>query len=129
VASAFLTAVAGALWAHLVTSFSPAAFYFTQTFNIIIMLVVGGLGSISGSVLGAVLVTLLSELLRNAELGVHIGPVQIPPLYGLSQIVLAVVFILVIFFRRKGLMGDREVDWRRLFRQKDSGRLEGGEAQ
>ena len=129
VASAFLTAIAGALWAHLVTSFSPAAFYFTQTFNIIIMLVVGGMGSISGSVLGAVLVTLLSELLRNAELGVRIGPLQVPPLYGLSQIVLAVVFILVIFFRRKGLMGDREVDVRRLFRQKDSGRLEGGEAQ
>jgi branched-chain amino acid transport system permease protein len=114
VVSAFLTAVAGALWAHMVTSFSPAAFYFTQTFNIIIMLVVGGVGSISGSVLGTVLVTVLSEVLRNAELGIRIGPLQIPPLYGLAQIVLAVAFVLVVVFRRKGLMGDREIEWRML---------------
>ncbi len=115
VVSAFLTAVAGALWAHMVTSFSPAAFYFTQTFNIIIMLVVGGVGSISGSVLGTVLVTVLSEVLRNAELGVHIGPVRLPPVYGLAQIVLAVAFVLVVVFRRKGLMGNREIEWGRLF--------------
>jgi branched-chain amino acid transport system permease protein len=123
VISAFLTAVAGALWAHMVTSFSPAAFYFTQTFNIIIMLVVGGVGSISGSVIGTVLVTLLSEVLRNAELGIHLGALRIPPLYGLSQIVLAVAFVLVVIFRRKGLMGDREIDWSRLFRRRtDQGR-------
>ncbi len=114
VASAFLTAIAGALWAHMMTSFSPASFYFTQTFNIIIMLVVGGVGSISGSVLGTVIVTLLSEILRNAELGIHLGPIHVPPLYGLSQIALAVVFVLVVIFSRKGLMGDREIDWRRL---------------
>jgi branched-chain amino acid transport system permease protein len=55
-------------------------------------------------------VVLLSELLRNAELGIHLGPIQIPPLYGLSQIILAIVFIVVIIFRRGGLMGDRELD-------------------
>jgi branched-chain amino acid transport system permease protein len=126
VASAFLTAIAGALWAHKVTSFSPASFYFTQTFNIIIMLVVGGMGSISGSVLGTVLVTALSELLRNAELGIHIGPFQIPPLYGLAQIVLAVAFVLVVILSRKGLMGDREIDVRRLLRRVGAEKNEGG---
>jgi branched-chain amino acid transport system permease protein len=115
VTSAFLTAAAGALWAHMVTSFSPASFYFAQTFNIIIMLVVGGMGSVSGSVIGTVLITILSELLRNAELGLKIGGITIPPLYGLSQIVLAVGFVLVVIFRRKGLMGDREIDPRRFF--------------
>jgi len=127
VVSAFLTAIAGALWAHQVTSFSPAAFYFTQTFNIIIMLVVGGMGSISGSVLGTVLVTLLSELLRNAELGIRIGPLQVPPLYGLSQIVLAVVFVLVITVRRTGLMGNRGIDFARLFARRTSSAGGGGE--
>jgi branched-chain amino acid transport system permease protein len=111
VMSAFLTAVAGGLWAHHLTSFSPAALYFVQTFNIIIMLVVGGMGSITGSVLGTLLVTMLSEVMRNAELGIHLGPIQLPPLYGLSQIVLAVVFVTVIIFRRRGLMGDREVSF------------------
>ncbi len=125
VLSGFLTGIAGALWAHKVTSFSPASFYFTQTFNIIIMLVVGGMGSISGSVLGTVLVTALSELLRNAELGIRVGPVQIPPLYGLSQIVLAVAFVLVVVLSRKGLMGDREIDWRQLARFRARGPEEG----
>jgi branched-chain amino acid transport system permease protein len=120
VVSAFLTAIAGALWAHLVTSFSPAAFYFTATFNTIIMLVVGGMGSISGSVIGTVLITLLSELLRNAELGVRLGPLTLPPLYGLSQIVLAVGFILVVTLRRTGLMGGREIDISRIFRGRRS---------
>jgi len=119
VVSAFLTAVGGALYAHHLTSFSPAAFYFAETFNIIIMLVVGGMGSISGSVLGALLVTLLSELLRNAELGVRLGPIELPPLYGLSQILLAVVFVSVILFRRKGLMGDHELEVGRLFAERE----------
>jgi branched-chain amino acid transport system permease protein len=127
VVSAFLTGIAGALWAHQVTSFSPAAFYFTQTFNIIIMLVVGGMGSISGSILGTVLVTLLSEILRNAELGVRIGPLQLPPLYGLAQIVLAVAFVLVVTFRRAGLLGNREIDLARLFARRRR-RGEGGRA-
>ncbi len=111
VMSAFLMAVGGALWAHHLTSFSPAAFYFVQTFNIIIMLVVGGMGSITGSVLGTVLVTVLSEVLRNAEMGIQVGPIQLPPLYGLSQIVLAIVFVVVIVFRRRGLMGDHEISF------------------
>jgi branched-chain amino acid transport system permease protein len=115
VVSAFLTAIAGGLYAHFLTSFSPATFYFTLTFNIIIMLVVGGMGSISGSILGATLFTLLSEILRNAEVGVHLGPITIPPLYGLSQIILAIFFILVVIYRRKGLMGDREIDFSHLF--------------
>jgi branched-chain amino acid transport system permease protein len=111
VLSAFLTAVAGGLWAHHLTSFSPAALYFAQTFNLIIMLVVGGMGSITGSILGTLLVTVLSEGLRNAELGIDLGFVHLPPLYGLSQIALAIVFVAVIVFRRRGLMGDREISF------------------
>lgn len=115
VVSAFLTAIGGGLLAHHLTSFSPATFYFTTTFNIIIMLVLGGIGSISGSVVGAVLFTVLSEVLRNAEMGITLGNLKIPPVYGLSQIILAIIFILIVTLRRKGLMGDREIDLGRLF--------------
>ena len=65
--SAFFTAVAGSLWAHFIQSFSPKAFLFVETFSIITMLIVGGMGSISGSVIGAVGITIFSEILRNAE--------------------------------------------------------------
>ena len=54
VISAFFTAVAGALWAHFLTSFSPKAFYFDITFRVITMLVVGGMGSVTGSVVGPI---------------------------------------------------------------------------
>jgi branched-chain amino acid transport system permease protein len=111
VISAFLTAIGGGLMAHYLTSFSPATFYFTATFNYIIMLVVGGLGSISGSILGTTLVTFLSEILRNAELGMQIGNLKIPAVYGLSQIILSISFVLIVILRRKGLMGDREIDF------------------
>ena len=115
--SAFLTGVAGALWAHFITSFSPKSFFFTQAFSIITMLVIGGLGSVSGSVIGVFLVTVLSELLRNAERGMNIGSMVIPPLYGASQVLMAILFILIIVFRPAGLMGGREIDLSRIFRR------------
>ncbi|MBE3133733.1 MAG: branched-chain amino acid ABC transporter permease [Acidobacteria bacterium] len=115
--SAFLTGVAGSLWAHFISSFSPKSFSFTQAFSIITMLVIGGLGSVSGSVIGVVLITVLSELLRNAERGFDLGALHVPPIYGASQILMAVLFVLVIVFRPAGLMGGREVDVREILRR------------
>lgn len=107
VVSAFFTAVAGSLYAHFITSFSPTVFYFDLTFKVITMLVVGGMGSVSGSIVGTVLIVGLSEALRRIE-----DPTQ---LYGISGIVLAVLFILIIIFRRDGLLGQREIALDRLF--------------
>jgi branched-chain amino acid transport system permease protein len=109
--SAFLTGVAGSLWAHFIGSFSPKSFYFVQTFSIITMLVVGGMGSVSGSVIGVIIITVLSEILRNAERGVTIGSFHVPPVYGASQILMAVLFVLIIVFKPSGLTGGKEVDF------------------
>ncbi len=117
--SAFFTAVAGSLWAHFITSFSPKSFYFAQTFSVITMLVVGGMGSVSGSIIGTVSISLLSEILRNAERGLDISFIHIPPVYGASQILMSIIFVLVIIFRPKGIMGGREINishlWLKLF--------------
>ena len=107
VVSAFFTAVAGSLYAHFITSFSPTVFYFDLTFKVITMLVVGGMGSVSGSIVGTALIVGLAELLRRIE-----DPSQ---LYGISGIVLAVLFILIIIFRRDGLLGPREIALDRWF--------------
>ena len=115
--SAFLTGVAGSLWGHFIMSFSPKSFFFVQAFNVITMLVVGGLGSVSGSVVGVFLITILSELLRNAERGLSIGAIHIPPVYGASQVVMAVLFVLVIVFRPAGLLGGKEIDFPALIRR------------
>jgi branched-chain amino acid transport system permease protein len=124
--SAFLTGVAGSLWAHFITSFSPKSFFFAQAFNVITMLVIGGLGSVSGSVIGVFLITIFSELLRNAERGFDLGSLHLPPIYGASQILMAVLFVLVIVFRPAGIMGGRELDLRALLRRFARGGGKGG---
>lgn len=101
VVSAFFTAVAGSLYAHFITSFSPTVFYFDLTFRVITMMVVGGMGSVSGSVIGTILVVAVSEVLRRIE--------DVNQLYGMSELVLAVLFILIIIFRREGIMGSNEI--------------------
>ena len=67
VVGAFFSAAAGSLYAHFITSFSPTVFYFDLTFRVITMLVIGGMGSVSGSILGAILIVGLSEALRRVE--------------------------------------------------------------
>ncbi|MBC7812303.1 MAG: branched-chain amino acid ABC transporter permease [Burkholderiales bacterium] len=123
VVSAFFTAVAGSLWGHFITSFSPNAFYFDLTFRVITMLVVGGMGSVSGSVVGPVLITALAEALRRLE--------DYNQLYGISGISLALLFLIIIIFRPNGLMGSREfdVEWlgQRVLRALSFGRRREGE--
>ena len=109
VVSAFFTAVAGSLYAHFITSFSPTVFYFDLTFRVITMLIVGGLGSVSGSVLGTVAIMALAEALRRLE--------DVTLLYGMSQITLAVILIVIIIYRPNGLLGRREIVLARLFRK------------
>jgi branched-chain amino acid transport system permease protein len=101
VISAFFTAVAGSLYAHFLGSFSPNAFYFDLTFQVVTMLVVGGMGSVSGSVIGAAVMLGLGEILRRIE-----DPTQ---LYGIAGLIIAAILIAVIIFRPAGIMGQREI--------------------
>ena len=107
VVSAFFTAVAGSLYAHFITSMSPNVFYFDLTFRVITMLVLGGLGSVSGSILGTVLIVALAEALRRIE--------DVTLLYGMSNIVIAAILLALIIFRRQGLLGQRELNLGWLF--------------
>ncbi|MFQ3663575.1 MAG: branched-chain amino acid ABC transporter permease [Chloroflexaceae bacterium] len=106
VAGAFFAGTAGALWAHLITAIAPASFSFFITFNVVAMVVIGGAGSITGAILGGVLMTLLPEWLRGIETSLA-GSGK--PLYGLSQIVIALLMLLVMIFRPQGLLGGREL--------------------
>ena len=114
VIGSFFAGVGGSLYGHYIGSFSPASFYFAYTFSLISMLVIGGMRSLTGAVVGVVVVSLLSELLRNLERGFDIGIVSVPPLYGSSQIVLGVIFILIMIFRPSGVMGDLELSLGRI---------------
>jgi len=113
-AGAFFAGVGGSLYGHYLGSFSPAAFYFAYTFTLISMLVIGGMRSLTGAIVGVVAVSVLSELLRNLERGFSLAGLVLPPLYGASQIVLGAIFILVMIFRPRGIMGDFEISFGRL---------------
>lgn len=63
--SAFISAIAGSLYCHVMTFISPTSFGFHTSIELLTMIVIGGLGSIYGSVLGALLLTLLPEILRT----------------------------------------------------------------
>ncbi|MDO9309402.1 MAG: branched-chain amino acid ABC transporter permease, partial [Deltaproteobacteria bacterium] len=65
--SAMISALAGSLYAHTMTFISPASFGFNFSVELLTMVVIGGLGSVYGSFLGAALLTLLPEFLRAAQ--------------------------------------------------------------
>jgi branched-chain amino acid transport system permease protein len=111
--SAFFAGMAGGIWAHLITAITPSSFSFAITFNVIVMLVVGGIGTISGSVIGPVLIVLLQEALRRVETLLAMGGT---PLYGLTQITIAILAIVIMIYRRGGIMGGRELPMPKLFK-------------
>ncbi|MGE0237783.1 MAG: branched-chain amino acid ABC transporter ATP-binding protein/permease [Parvibaculaceae bacterium] len=119
VVGALLSGLAGIMFAHVLTVFSAKGFYFELTFSIIAMMVVGGMASVTGAVSGAVVVTLLIEILRRLENGFALGPLQVPQFFGLTQIGLSIAILAILYTGQTGLLGFREIDaflpkaWRR----------------
>ena len=112
--SGFFEGVAGGLLAHLITTISPVFFTFFFTFNLLIIIVVGGLGSITGSVISAVLFVFGSEALRAVEEPFSLGSIEIPGIPGMRMVIFAVILIAVMIFARKGIMGKKEFSWQGL---------------
>ncbi len=111
VLSAFMAGFAGALWAHFITSFSPYSFYMSAMFVFLSMLVIGGPNGISGAVVGTVLVTALREVLRSFENTVNMSKILPSGLVGFTEVVLAVLLIVILILKPGGIMGGRELRW------------------
>ena len=97
---AFFAGIAGGLWVHVVTLISPDSFSFGLAFQLVVMVVVGGTGSITGASLVAAVLTLATEFLKPVEESLN--------LYGASQIAIAVGVILILIYRPAGLFGTAE---------------------
>lgn len=106
-----MAGIAGGLWAHFITSFSPKAFYLTETFVILAMLVVGGPGSVSGAVVGTLIVSIVREGLRTIESAINIGQLLSSTLIGFAEVFLSIALIVILIFRPGGIMGGREIRW------------------
>ncbi|TMV08438.1 branched-chain amino acid ABC transporter permease [Ruegeria sediminis] len=108
VISAFFTGISGALLGHSIGVLNPDSFYLGITFISLAMLVVGGIGSLSGAVIGVLLLSLLIELLVRAERGITIGATQFALPSGSQEILIGVAMIFVLILRPAGLTGGRE---------------------
>lgn len=100
VASAFFAGVAGGLYAGCIGVMAPAKFGFMKSIEILVMVVLGGMGSMLGSVISATVLTILSEALRAVS--------------DYRMVVYAVVLILVMIFRPEGLLGDYDFSMSRV---------------
>lgn len=117
--SAFLEGVGGGLLACLLASVSPEQFDFLLTFQLLIIIVLGGLGSMSGAILGTILVIGGAEWLRFLDESMNIFGYETKAMPGLRMVVFSLILILIMLFARKGIMGDKELsDILRLFRKK-----------
>ena len=126
--SSFFAGVGGALLAMFQASIQAKAFTSTMTYEILLIVVIGGIGSVTGSILGSFLYIASSEWwLRFLDdpmpyIGVNISFMR----GGFRMLVFSVVIMIVVLFFRKGIMGEREFSWDgivgffgKLFRKKE----------
>lgn len=110
--SAFLAGVGGGLYASYIGTIGPDVFQVSRTYDILMIVVMGGMGSISGSVLAAFIVTIGQEWLRVLD-----GPLPFLPFWpengvsGMRMVVFSILLLVVILFFRNGLFGHKEITW------------------
>ena len=97
VIGSFFAGVAGGLFAHYLSYLNPNSFTFLKSIEVIAMVVLGGMGSISGSVLAAILLTVLPEGLR--------------PVKDYRMVLYSLMLVVLMITRPQGLLGSRELSW------------------
>lgn len=119
--SSFFAGVGGALFAMYVSNAQAKVFTSTMTYEILLIVVIGGIGSISGSCLATFLYVACSEWwLRFLDMETYIGNFKVPLLRnGFRMVVFSAVIMVVVLFFRKGIMGEKELpDLIRAWKQK-----------
>ncbi len=100
VLSSFFAGVAGALFAHYYAYLNPATFTFNYSFQIVAMVVLGGMGSLTGSIVAAILLTGLLEVLREAQ--TYTG-------LDLRMVIYSLILIVIMLTRPQGIFGSQEI--------------------
>ena len=98
VAGAFFAGIAGSLYAHYITFIDPSSFTTMESITILLMVIFGGMGSIAGSVVGAVVLVVLPELLRFVGLPSSVAAPLRQMMYGL-------LLVLLMLWRPQGILG------------------------
>ena len=119
---AFFAGLGGALLGSFIMTVDPNTFSFLLTFQLIVIVIVGGLGSITGTVISAIIITVLMEVLRSVEAPMNIFGLHLPGIPGMRMLVFAILLMAVVLFFKKGLMGKKEWSWDGLFKKSFPGK-------
>ena len=112
VISSFFAGVSGGMLAMFMRSIDSKTFQVSLTYDILLIVVIGGIGSVTGSVLGAFLVTAGRELLRFFDEPLYIGSINIPLFRpGFRMVIFSILLMVVVLFYSRGLMGTSEFSW------------------
>ena len=114
--SAFFEGIGGGLLAALLTSISPDLFTFFLTFQLLIIIVLGGLGSTTGAILGTIFVMAGLEWMRFLDEPISFMGIETEGTPGMRMVVFSLILNLVMLFAREGLMGKKEL--KDLFKKK-----------
>ena len=129
--SSFFAGVGGGLFAMFANQAQAKTFTTSMTYEILLIVVIGGIGSISGSCIASFLYVAASEWwLRFLDTETYIGAFKVPfPRTGFRMVVFSIIIMIVVLFFRRGLMGDRELsDVARSLRARLSGKSKKKEA-
>ena len=107
--SAFFEGIGGGLLASMLTTITPDQFSFLLTFQLLIIIVLGGLGSMSGALIATILVMGGMEWLRFLDDNIVIFGTDLGAHPGMRMVVFAILLIVMMLFARRGLLGDREL--------------------
>ena len=111
ITSSFFAGIGGGMMAMYMGAIAAAPFKSTLTYEILLIVVIGGIGSVSGSILASFLYIFSSEwLLRGLDSGTFLG-INAPGVFknGFRMAVFSVIIMLVVLFFRKGIFGDKEL--------------------
>lgn len=118
VTSAFFAGIGGALLAMFQMVVQAKAFTSAMTYEILLIVVIGGIGSVTGSVIASFLFIASSEWwLRFLDSTQYIGDWQVPFLRpGFRMVVFSIIIMFIVLFYRKGIMGDKELSIDRIYK-------------
>ena len=112
---AFFAGVGGGLLGNLLGTINPNMFKFTLTFNVLLIIVLGGMGSITGTIISSFIVTAGLEYLRFLDESINLGFIKLEGVAGMRMVVFSTLLMIVVIFFRNGLMGNKEFSWDKFF--------------
>ncbi len=116
VISSFFAGIGGALLAMFQNSIASTPFTSNMTYELLLIVVIGGIGSVTGSIIGSFLFVACSEWwLRFLDAGSFLGMDVAFMRPGFRKVVFAVIIMLIVLFYRQGIMGTKEFSWEGFF--------------